>query len=82
MFSGEAVFIIGGLAILAGHHTQERNFRVNRVVIVGTRKLIGTLGTYATSNITLTRETGQPAGVASFRQIAAFVEANLEAAAG
>ncbi|MEM7143105.1 MAG: CBS domain-containing protein [Actinomycetota bacterium] len=40
---------------------------------------IDTLGTYETSNITLTRETGQPAGVASFRQIAAFVEASLEA---
>ncbi|MEM9201220.1 MAG: CBS domain-containing protein [Actinomycetota bacterium] len=35
-----------------------------------------------TSNITLTGETGQPAGVASFRQIAAYVEASLEAAGG
>ncbi|MEO0494118.1 MAG: CBS domain-containing protein [Actinomycetota bacterium] len=41
---------------------------------------VTTLGRHETSNITLTRETGQPAGVASFRQIAAFVEANLDAA--
>ncbi|MEM9465144.1 MAG: CBS domain-containing protein [Actinomycetota bacterium] len=43
---------------------------------------IGTLQISETSNITLTGETGQPAGVASFRQIAAFVEASLEAAGG
>lgn len=40
---------------------------------------IGTLQTSETSNITLTGETGQPAGVASFRQIAAYVEANVHA---
>lgn len=43
---------------------------------------IGTLQTSETSNITLTGETGQPAGVASFRQIAAYVEASLDAADG
>lgn len=40
---------------------------------------IGTLQISETSNITLTGETGQPAGVASFRQIAAYVEANVHA---
>ena len=43
---------------------------------------IGTLQTSETSNITLTGETGQPAGVASFRQIAAYVEASLDATDG
>ena len=44
--------------------------------------VIGSLQLSETSNVTLTGETGQPAGVASFRQIAAFVEASLEAAGG
>lgn len=41
---------------------------------------IATLQTSETSNITLTGETGQPAGVASFRQIAAYVESSFIAA--
>ena len=40
---------------------------------------ITTLRTDETSNVTLVGETGQPAGVASFRQIAEYVEAALEA---
>lgn len=43
---------------------------------------IGVLGDVETSNVSLVGETGQPAGAASFRQIAEYVEASLEATAG
>ncbi len=43
---------------------------------------IGALRADETSNVTLIGETGQPAGVASFRQIAEYVEASLDATAG
>ena len=41
---------------------------------------VATLRTDKTSNVTLVGETGQPAGVASFRQIADFIEASFDAA--